>query len=191
MSLPAKPQRNCKKCQALIPVSLIINEIKIYSQDRSYCYICSPYGSYKNKEHDRNLYPATTRVCRICERDLDVSEFHTSRIDGRIDLRYKNSYCKKCQAHKAKSSRQLFKMDCVKYKGGKCEVCGYDKCVAALEFHHRNKMDKEFQISRCSKYSLTEQIKAELDKCQIVCSNCHKEIHYSYNKGTQHETKPD
>lgn len=63
----------------------------------------------------------------------------------------------------------------VEYKGGKCEVCGYEKCIKALEFHHLNPEEKDFTISGKS-YSL-EKLKNEVDKCILVCSNCHSEIH--------------
>ena len=48
------------------------------------------------------------------------------------------------------------KIQAIKLLGGKCSICGYDKCVDALEFHHENPQEKEFKL---------------------VCSNCHKEIH--------------
>lgn len=58
-----------------------------------------------------------------------------------------------------------------------CSICGYSKCMAALEFHHINPSEKSFAISKAhSGYSLDEILK-ELEKCILVCSNCHKEIH--------------
>ena len=62
----------------------------------------------------------------------------------------------------------------VEYKGGKCEFCGYAKCIEALEFHHINENTKEFQISGSTK-SLEEQ-KQEADKCYMLCANCHREL---------------
>ena len=63
----------------------------------------------------------------------------------------------------------------VEYKGGKCEVCGYDKCIEALEFHHIDETTKEFAVSGSTK-SLDRQ-KAEADKCIMLCANCHRELH--------------
>jgi hypothetical protein len=58
-----------------------------------------------------------------------------------------------------------------------CSICGYDKCMSALEFHHVNPSEKSFAISKAhSGYSLNE-ILEELEKCVLVCANCHKEIH--------------
>lgn len=78
---------------------------------------------------------------------------------------------------RVKNRRQENKLKAIKYKGGKCENCGYDKCVWALDFHHINKKDKDFSIAQYSTLSW-EKIKLELDKCMILCANCHREKHY-------------
>ena len=64
----------------------------------------------------------------------------------------------------------------VEYKGGKCEVCGYNKCVAALEFHHPDPTVKEGGIIGTTA-SLDRQ-KEEADKCNLLCANCHREAHH-------------
>ena len=63
----------------------------------------------------------------------------------------------------------------VEYKGGCCERCGYNKCIAALEFHHLDPSTKEFGLTG-NTYGLERQ-KKEADKCILVCANCHREIH--------------
>lgn len=68
----------------------------------------------------------------------------------------------------------------VEYKGGKCELCGYDKCIDALDFHHKDINDKKFGIGGKS-YSF-ERLKKEADKCILICANCHREIHYIEDK---------
>ena len=67
----------------------------------------------------------------------------------------------------------------VEYKGGKCEFCGYDKCIEALEFHHIDETTKEFAISGSTK-SLEKQ-KKEADKCYMLCANCHRELHSGFS----------
>jgi len=85
--------------------------------------------------------------------------------------------CKKCNSEAVQRRRYKLKENAVKYKGGKCEICGYDKCIDALEFHHLNPEEKDFGISS-SGYTLSwDKVKTELDKCIMVCSNCHREIH--------------
>lgn len=71
--------------------------------------------------------------------------------------------------------RKRKKLELIEYKGGKCQICGYNKCSGALEFHHLDPMQKDFQISACSKSF--ETLKQEVDKCILVCANCHREIH--------------
>jgi len=71
--------------------------------------------------------------------------------------------------------RKRSKEKLIEYKGGKCEKCGYNKCIGALEFHHVNPDEKDFAISSKS-YSF-ERLKKEADKCLLVCANCHTEIH--------------
>lgn len=64
-------------------------------------------------------------------------------------------------------------------------MCGYNSCPDALEFHHMNPNEKEFGIAKNGSTRSFEGIKKELDKCILVCSNCHREIHYSLrNKQT-------
>ena len=66
----------------------------------------------------------------------------------------------------------------VEYKGGKCIICGYNKCKRSLEFHHENGAnDKDFSVSKMFGNKSLDLIKEELDKCILVCSNCHGEIH--------------
>ena len=64
----------------------------------------------------------------------------------------------------------------VEYKGGKCCICGYNKNLAALDFHHKNPLTKDFELSYYSRKNW-ESIVLELDKCLLLCSNCHKELH--------------
>lgn len=59
--------------------------------------------------------------------------------------------------------------------GGKCALCGYDKTIKALEFHHIDRNQKEFAISNSNK-TLETQLR-ELEKCVLLCSNCHREVH--------------
>lgn len=92
----------------------------------------------------------------------------------RADGRYR---CKKCASEAVQKRREKTKELLVEYKGGKCEICGYDKCVEALEFHHINPDEKDFGIGQKGYTRSFERNKAEVDKCILVCANCHREIH--------------
>lgn len=61
--------------------------------------------------------------------------------------------------------------------GGKCIKCGYDKCMDALDFHHLQDTDKHFNISNAICRWKWETIKIELEKCVLLCANCHREHH--------------
>jgi hypothetical protein len=66
----------------------------------------------------------------------------------------------------------------VEYKGGACKMCGYNKCTRALHFHHRNPLDKSFDLCTTEmKAKNWDLVLKEADKCDLVCSNCHCEIH--------------
>lgn len=68
------------------------------------------------------------------------------------------------------------KQKLIAYKGSKCQNCGYDKPVpGAYHFHHRNPDEKEFNINANSKGY--ETLKKEVDKCDLLCANCHAEVH--------------
>jgi len=76
-----------------------------------------------------------------------------------------------------KKRRRKLKEMAVKYKGGKCVFCGYKKTINALEFHHLERGRKDFSLSQRGLTRSWERIKKELDKCLLVCANCHREIH--------------
>lgn len=65
----------------------------------------------------------------------------------------------------------------VEYKGGRCEICDYDRCIEALEFHHKNISQKDFGISEKGYTRSWKSVMEELDKCIIICANCHRELH--------------
>lgn len=108
---------------------------------------------------------------------------------GKIfETNYHNKkYCYECSpsqkevssAERLKQTKRRMKHLLVQYKGGKCENCGYDKCEAALQFHHRNPEEKEFNLSHINfaTYDI-EKLYEEIDKCDLLCANCHAEIHF-------------
>ena len=65
----------------------------------------------------------------------------------------------------------------LEYKGKQCAICGYNKCIQALEFHHLEDGDKDFGISAKGYTRSLDHVKVELDKCVLLCANCHREVH--------------
>ena len=72
--------------------------------------------------------------------------------------------------------RQKRKTELIRIMGSKCALCGYDKNIAALDLHHLNPQEKEYQLSSGYCRSIEEDIQ-EIKKCVLLCSNCHREIH--------------
>lgn len=112
------------------------------------------------------------RYCPRCKSECSIDQFYNRR--GK-----KNSsvYCKKCTTDQVVERTKRLKQEMVDYKGGCCEICGYDKYIGALDFHHINPNEKDFTIAKVRQYKFDEVIKEELDKCMLVCSNCHRKIH--------------
>ena len=73
--------------------------------------------------------------------------------------------------------RRKLKILAIDYKGGKCVQCGYNKCSRSLDFHHLDPNKKDFAISQSGDTISFARIKLEIDKCILVCKNCHGEIH--------------
>ena len=126
----------------------------------------SNYSKYNAKEY------GTHRVCPRCKNSVDISEFYQRR--GKAGS---SCYCKTCTKSETLERVRKFKSLIVEYKGGKCERCGYDKYQGALEFHHVDPTKKDFSMAHLNKYRFDDRIKFELDKCILVCANCHREIH--------------
>lgn len=73
--------------------------------------------------------------------------------------------------------RKKLRQMAIEYKGGTCQLCGYDRCDEALEFHHPDSSDKDFGISAKGYTRSWTKVKEELDKCILLCANCHREVH--------------
>lgn len=114
------------------------------------------------------------KVCTRCKQQKNTEDFY----------RYKTKirhWCKECDVANTIIRQAIFKELCVEYKGGKCEKCGYDKYIGALEFHHRDPSQKKFSIGNAKLRKFDNKIIEELDKCELLCSNCHREAHNVYD----------
>ena len=74
----------------------------------------------------------------------------------------------------------------IQYKSGKCCICGYNRYIGALEFHHLGPNQKDFGIGSKGYTRSFDKVKKELDKCICVCANCHREIHAGLIDITNH-----
>jgi DNA-binding CsgD family transcriptional regulator len=90
--------------------------------------------------------------------------------------------CKRCRSEAVSESRRRIKRILVEEAGGACLICGYHRCIAALEFHHRDRKKKLFALSRKGATRSLEKARAEARKCILLCSNCHVEVENGVTK---------
>jgi transposase len=114
--------------------------------------------------------PATLpRVVRTCAVH-GTTEF-VQRSDG-------GWRCRVCRAESVARRRRRVKATLVEEAGGRCEICGYDRCLAALEFHHRDPANKRFAVAARGVARSLARARAEAAKCVLLCSNCHVEVEH-------------
>ena len=147
-------------------------EFEATRKDKKYCSrSCQAKASRERRNKGIN---SLKKICNKCGKEF-IIDAHG----------YNRRYCYECVPKVPTSGaghRALIKKWALEYKGNKCEICGYNKCSDALEFHHLNPAEKDFSISDRNLVLDWQLIKKELDKCQLVCSNCHREIHSLINK---------
>ena len=113
------------------------------------------------------------KKCNVCGEVKPLNKFfkQKSKKDGH------KSICKNCHTGYNKERDRQNKIRAIEYKGGKCENCGGVFHPAAFDFHHVNPEEKEFTPSDMKGWKWERQ-KEELDKCVLLCSNCHRVEHY-------------
>ena len=112
------------------------------------------------------------KICPRCQQKKELLKDYYVKED-----KYAHAWCKSCSNKNTIVIQQRLKKQAVQYKGGECVKCGYNKYDGALDFHHLDPSKKDFSISKRKNCSL-EVVKAELDKCILVCRNCHAELHF-------------
>lgn len=119
---------------------------------------------------------------KTLERLMKVAkEYHISAKRLRIaGIEILNPQKTKEELTSQASCARKTKLKAIEYKGGKCIVCGYNKSIRALQFHHLDPTQKDFGISGTTKSF--EKLKPELDKCVLLCANCHGEVLLDINK---------
>ncbi len=137
----------------------------------------------KNRELERNEiliineYYKSHTIKESCDK-FNISKSKLYQITDNKTILLSEDEKKKRNYEKVKLHRQKIKEKAVEYKGSKCQKCGYNKCIWSFDFHHVIPEEKDFSISRNSTLSW-EKVKKELDKCIMLCANCHRELHYS------------
>ena len=73
--------------------------------------------------------------------------------------------------------RRKIRLKAIAHLGGKCMNCGYSKYPEVLEFHHKNPTNKLFNVSKKGHCRSWERVSKEIEKCLLLCANCHRELH--------------
>lgn len=154
--------RECLKCGSKIPNWFKIEGKLRNLQNRKFCLNCSPY-----KNHNTSPYDPVERVKRKV-----WSEFSEER----------KTRNKACLYYRGLRIRDELYQE----HGGKCKICGYDKCKRALSFHHRDPSLKSFCLGLNNLWSKKrETIAEESAKCDLLCANCHCEVEDKISKGRE------
>lgn len=151
----------CKLCGSYFPNKLRIDGKVKNLQNRKYCLKCSPFGKNNRRNLEKNN-DLIERTCGTCGKIFIYKSGNGNNLN-------------KCASCKSSERRRAVKERAIKYKCGKCVICGYCKCNRALEFHHINPSEKDFHIAG-NPNMRWDKLKEELDKCVLLCSNCHREV---------------
>jgi len=152
--------RACSDCGKRVPWRVkIAGKVRSLTARRR-CLECSPFGSRRRSGKSKT---GTLVRCECCDRDF-------------IYNRSKGNAGRICGSCRTNNKRFAVKARAIEYLGGRCKLCGYSQCPAALSFHHRRSGTKDFNISANHSRKWSD-IQRELNKCDLLCVRCHAEVH--------------
>lgn len=154
---------SCKNCNYHFPNHVVINGKGRNLCKGKYCLKCSPFKLHNTRELGYQKAKDTIRICINCNKEY----FFKKRSNSTTTT------CASCRVNKRRFES---KQKAIDYKGGKCVRCGYSRCNSSMDFHHLDPSQKDFTIggNHCLSW---ERLKVELDKCILLCKNCHGEEH--------------
>ena len=149
---------------------------------------------WKETTDPRTVQPYTIGKCNSCGKIKRKRWATTFTQTGKPEYRPR---CKDCNreftrnqsnrnresiSKNAKARKSARKSECISYLGGKCYRCAYKKSTHALTFHHKSRAEKDGDISSMLDYSWL-RLRRELDRCVLVCFNCHMELEEEFRRG--------
>lgn len=162
--------KKCLKCGDELGVVAIEGKKKNL-ESRRFCLSCAPYGKFKKDAGCHFDVDKPSQINKTCKKHGEQIHFLDSRgEDSRRVYR-----CVVCRRERTNLNRKKKKSDLVKLFGGKCELCGYEKCEEVLSFHHVSPEHKDFELSGKIHCSLAMLVR-EAKKCVLLCANCHGEV---------------
>lgn len=116
-----------------------------------------------------------TYRCKCC------GEINADKFMNKGGGRKSKTLCKVCHNKKTVDRFRARKLRAIEYKGGgKCVRCGYEQCPGSMAFHHKDPSQKDDSFdANFIKRTDWETVKQELDKCDLLCANCHGEVHWN------------
>ena len=140
---------------------------------------CAKCSCTQKEKSIQTITSNKIKKCLICEKDfIPLSSGQSRKFCFECSPRYEKNNTQS-RTQNITHIRRSIKQQLVNYKGGKCEICGYNKNLAALQFHHLDPSQKDFSISTnlmLKDFSMNNYYQ-EVDKCILLCANCHMEIH--------------
>jgi hypothetical protein len=145
--------RYCKLCSGPLPLKITVDGKVHNLQNRHYCLTCSPFGLHNTR--------------RLMEQ----------RTEEERERRRKESDRAKFRKYQRKTRHQRKRL-LIRFLGGYCQICGYNRdCPAAYDFHHRDPDTKKFDIGSRGLLRRLDELIAEAKKCVLLCCRCHREVH--------------
>ena len=165
----AKGAPSKEEMERLLAAGLSLREIA-NRMDRSFSTIRHWMGKYElkpNPRRKRGSEDGSRETISRCKHHGDTGFVR----EGRGYFR-----CKRCRAERVSQRRRQIKRKLVEEAGGKCVICGYDRCQQVLQFHHLDPTTKEFHLGQNGVTRSLAKSRVEARKCILLCANCHGEV---------------
>lgn len=173
--------RYCKGCNK----KLVYKTFRTFNQAEQKKSLCRNCNNKKWKSKNPNI------ECFICKKPIYRNPSKLKEIQfcsygcrniyfsGDKNFAWKGGREKSKERNREsdKTRKIKYKLRAIKILGGKCSECGYNDCIAAFDFHHKNPLEKDYTIKNISSCGW-EKIEKEILKCILLCSNCHRKHHW-------------
>lgn len=166
----------CKSCGVPKPYQLKVPGTNKRT-NRRYCINCAPLPQQgKIREHYRTIDGTEHKHCKTCDVWKPLGDFY--HYNSRAGNKVSSTQCRECKKRVHREAWQALKQKIVDYKGNKCLDCSLSFPAFIYDFHHRDPAQKDIEVGRLFGKSWTV-IQQELDKCDLLCSHCHRTRHFN------------
>lgn len=159
---------NCKHCDK-----------ELSGKQEKFCSRSCLMKHNKTWKHQHDRSKTNGKQCVNCETNLIGNQ--KMFCSTKCKFNYRKEYYNKKSYQKQQERGLNRKLSFIDKLGGKCQSCGYDKNASALVFHHKNENTKSFQLDiRYFSNKTLSALEEEVNKCMLLCHNCHSEHHYPH-----------